>query len=160
MGNPHRELWRLLQRGLDGEAVAKIVIAEAERLERGEAPLWSDVEIERLKQPLVHDAKARHSYAKVINRWCREQGIELSLEEIDPPTDVQMTLSIRWYVMRHFEDGRPPPRDPEQAFEECGAWLPSQRGMPLPTREGFLQLYPGERAYFAMHAREPAEPSA
>jgi hypothetical protein len=156
----HRELWRLLQRGLTGEAVAKIVIAEAERLERGEAPLWSDAEIERLKQPLAHDAKARHAYARLINRWCQANSIELTLEEIDPPTDVEMTLSIRWYIMRHFEDGMPPPRDPERAFEECCAWLPSQRGMPLPTREGFLRLYPEERAYFARHAREPADPTA
>jgi hypothetical protein len=156
----HRDIWRLLQRGLRGEAVAKIVIAEVGRLQRGDPPLWSDAEIERLKLPLTRDSKARHAYARVINAWCREQGIETTLEEINPPTDVEMTISIRWYVMRHFEDGMPPPRDPEQAFEACCAWLPSQGSMPIPTREGFLRLYPEERAYFARHAREPAEPTA
>jgi hypothetical protein len=45
------------------------------------------------------------------------------------------------------------------AAETCVRWLPSQRGMPIPTREGFMRLYPNERAYFARHAREPAEPS-
>jgi hypothetical protein len=84
----------------------------------------------------------------------------MTLEEINPPTDVEMTISIRWYAMRHFEDGTPPPRNPEWAFEECCAWLPSQGGMPMPTREGFLRLYPDERAYFARHAREPDEPPA
>jgi hypothetical protein len=140
--------------------VAKIVIAEAERLHRGDPPLWSDAELERLKHPLTCDSKARHAYARVINCWCQANGIEMNLETIDPPTDVEMTVSIRWYVMRHFEDGRPPPRDSERAFEECCAWLPSQRGMPMPTREGFLRLYSEERAYFARHAREPAEPTA
>jgi hypothetical protein len=156
----HRDLWRLLQRGLTGESIARIVMSEAERQLHDEPPLWSDAELERLKQRLIHDSKARHAYARVINAWCREQGIETTLEEIDPPTDVQMTLSIRWYVMRHFEDGRPPPRDPERAFEACCAWLPSQGDMPMPTRDGFLRLYPDERAYFARHAREPADPTA
>lgn len=159
MGNHHRELWRLLERGLTGEAVARIVIAETERLQRGAPMLWSDAEIEVLKRPLTHDAKARHAYARVINRWCQANGIELSLEAIDPPTDVEMTVSIRWYCLRQFEDGKPPPRDPEQAFAECCAWLPSQGNMPMPTHEGFLRLYPNERVYFAMHAREPAEPT-
>jgi hypothetical protein len=112
-----------------------------------------------MKRPLAHDAKARHAYARLINRWCQERGLETTIEEIDPPDDVSMTISIRWYCMLAFEDGRPPPRDLERAFEECCAWLPSQRGMPMPTREGFMRLYPDERAYFARHAREPAEPT-
>jgi hypothetical protein len=160
MGNRHRELWRMLERGLSGEAVARIIINEAERQLRDEPPLWTDSEIERMKRPLAHDMKARHAYARVIKRWCQANGIEMSLEAIDPPTDVEMIVSIRWYCLREFEDGRPPPRDPEQAFEACCAWLPSQGSMPIPTREGFLRLYPNERAYFAMHAREPAEPTA
>lgn len=40
-----------------------------------------------------------------------------------------------------------------RGFEEPDIWLYE------PTREGFLRLYPGERAYFARHAREPAEPA-
>lgn len=93
----HRELWRLLQRGLHSEEVAKIIIAEVER-RRASQPLWSDVEIERLKRLLAHDSKARHAYSRVINRYSREHGLDLSQEEIDQPSEIDYRLTMRWFL--------------------------------------------------------------
>jgi hypothetical protein len=120
----HRDVWRLVQRGLTGEAVAKLVIAEAERLQRGDPPLWSDAELERLKLPLTRDSKARHAYARVINCWCQANGIELSLEEIDPPDEIQLSLTLRWFLIEHAQTDIPA-STPEQAYQAFVVWQPT-----------------------------------
>jgi hypothetical protein len=127
MGNHHRDVWRIMEHGLTGETVARIVIHEIERLERGEDGLWSDVEIERMKQPLVRDAKARHAYARVINRWCRQHGIEIALEEIDPPDEIRLSLTLRWFLIEHAETDIPA-STPEQAYQAFVAWQPTHGG--------------------------------
>jgi hypothetical protein len=127
MGNHHRELWRALERGLTGEAVARIVIQEIERMQRGEPSLWSDVEIQRLKQPLLRDTKAKHAYVRTINAWCREHGIEIALEEIDPPDEIQLSLTLRWFLFEHAQSDIPA-STPEQAYQAFMAWLPTHGG--------------------------------
>jgi hypothetical protein len=119
----HRDVWRLLQRGLTGEAVAKIVIAEAERLHRGDPPLWSDAELERLKHPLARDSNARHAYARVINRWCQEQGIESTLDEIDPPSEASLEAMVRWHIIDRHRAYEAPKHAALESYVEAGGWM-------------------------------------
>jgi hypothetical protein len=151
MGNHHRELWRLLQRGLTGEAVAKIVIHEIERLERGEAALWSDVEIERMKQPLARDGKARHAYARLINRWCQAHGIDMSLEETDPPSEIALSMSVRWFLLDHAETDIPA-STPEQAYQAFTAWQPAHGSYTM-ALDAFIKHFIQERRSLKGHLK-------
>jgi hypothetical protein len=50
-----------------------------------------------------------------------------SLEEIDPPDEIQLSLTLRWFLIEHAEIDIPA-STPAQAYQAFAAWQPTHSG--------------------------------
>ena len=144
----HRDLRKRVQRSLTGDAlgrtVAGLVLAEVDRLDLGSLPLWTDAELEALKRPLIRDSRAQRTYLRCITDGCKTRGIEPPpLEVLDPPSEMQLSLTLRWFLIEHAETDIPA-STPEQAYQVLAAWQPTH-GAYLITLDVFTKHFLEER---------------
>jgi hypothetical protein len=81
-----------------------------------------------LKRPLVRDSRARRAYVRCITEGCKTRGIEPPpLEVLDPPSEIQLSLTVRWFLIEH-RDSDIPASTPEQAYQAFVVWQPVHGG--------------------------------
>jgi hypothetical protein len=152
----HRDLWKRAQRSLTGEAlgrtVAGLVLAEVDRMDMGRPPVWTNSELEALKRPLVRDSRARCAYIQCITDGCQARGIEPPpLEVLDPPDEIQLSMSVRWFLLDHAETDIPA-STPEEAYQAFTAWQPMHGGYTM-ALDAFTKHFLEERRLLKGHLK-------
>ena len=97
-----------------------------------------------MKRPLVRDGRAQRTYIRCITDGCKTRGIEPPpLEVLDPPSEIQLPLTLRWFLIEHAETDIPA-SIPEQAYQAFAAWQPTH-GAYLITLDVFTKRFLEER---------------